>query len=231
MIAWSHSRLMDYEACPLMFHEKHIAKTVPFVTNKAIERGKLVHAGYERAAISMVHGSPVSPTELTAPAFPMLQAFQAAHEKLFIEEEWAWRQDLSVCSWFDKDAWLRVKIDLAGRVGPKSILQNEKYSVIDWKTGQYNVKEESLSQLRLSNIAVLMRNLNADVAESVFVFVDQKKTSPIIRTTRAQMSATFDEFCERAEAIQISEERDLWPPKKNWKCKWCGVRTCKHHKG
>jgi len=233
MIAWSHTRLSDYEACPLMFYSKHILKPSPFVfeQNAAMKRGSEIHAGYERAAIQLVHSSPVSPTELTAPAFPMLQAFHASHNELFIEEELAFTKDLKPCSWFDKKTWLRVKIDLAGRRGPKTLHQDQIFSVIDWKTGQYNVKEEALSQLRLSNLAIFLKIGDAAESSSVFVFVDQKRTSPIIRSSREQFQELLDSFSERVEAINISEERDMWPPKKNWKCKWCKVHTCRHYRG
>jgi len=233
MIAWSHSRLVDFETCPLMFYAKHVMRPSPFVfvQNEAMKRGSEIHKGYERAAIQMIHGSPVSPTELTAPAFPMLQAFHQTHDKLYVEDELAFKRDLSPCSWFDKDTWFRCKIDLAGRKGPKTIFQDQHFSVIDWKTGQYNIKEETLSQLRLSCVAIFMAHRDASEVSAAFVFVDQKKTSPIIRMTRVQFAAALHDYCERVEAINIAEEKDMWPPIKNWKCKWCKVHTCSHFRG
>ena len=86
MIPWSWSRLTDFEACPLLFKEKHITKSVKFVTNAATERGKTVHLQLEREALRAGYSD--EPAVLnTAHVWPIIKSFVKVHDEVFIEEE------------------------------------------------------------------------------------------------------------------------------------------------
>ena len=129
MIAWSYSRLSDYESCPKMFEAKNITKTVKFVGNAATERGKKLHKALERDVIRVGHGRPFISQELLH-VKPIIEGFVKLHPQIATEQQLAFKVDLGVCDWFDKDVWLRAIIDVEGCMNPFSKLQDHKYSII-----------------------------------------------------------------------------------------------------
>ena len=173
-IAWSHSRLKDFSLCRAMYHAKHIAKIIKFVSNKAMDRGNRIHKSLERAAIRIVHDNPPEPNKDTKVAMPMLTAFAATHDKLYIEEELAFDVDLAPCSWFSKKAWFRVKVDIYGRKGPATAYQDQVFSGLDWKTGK--VRIDDLDQLKITNLGLFLKHRDAVEVSSTLVFLDYKQS-------------------------------------------------------
>ena len=231
MIAWSHTRLKDFELCRQMFYAKYIAKSVEFIPNEATKRGTDVHKALERAAIRIKFKNPPEPNEHTAVAMPMLQSFAASNNRLFIEEKLAFKEDLTPCAWFSKKAWFRVMVDIYGREGRPSTIQDQIFTALDWKTGKVRITGKDLDQLNITNLGILLNHSKAVEVSSALVFLDHKRTSPIVRTKRTKLAELIEVFSERVEAIQIAEERDLWPTTKNYLCSWCQVSTCRHAGG
>jgi len=216
-MAWSFSRLYDFENCNLLFQHKYILKTVPFVGNAATERGTKIHKQLERNVIrsnrqqSQVAGD-------VEHMIGVVRNFTNTHKTLFVEHKMAFKEDMSKCSWFDSETWFRAIVDVIGN-------NEEHSSIIDWKTGQYRVNPD---QLRLYNVAVLTTWDFLKTASSALVFVDHKKSSPVCKTTREELPDILGEFRDRSEAIQIAVERDEWPAKKNFNCRWCSVSDCQY---
>lgn len=226
-IAWSYSRLEDFESCPLMFQHKYILKTIKFKPNSAMERGKTVHGQLERETIRASYNA-VPAVPAVAHVWPIIKAFVGMHGEVLVEEELAFKRNLTPCAWFDKDTWLRAKIDAVGRVNPLSIYADQVISILDWKTGKYRINED---QLRLYNMVAMLRWDKTASVSSSLLFVDQQQSSPPLTSTRQDLKDLLDEFGDRSEMIQIANERGDWPAQKSYKCSWCGVITCKHKGG
>ena len=228
MIAWSYTRLKDFERCPLIFKLKNIPnaqgkKDVPFSSSPAMEEGKRKHKILERAALTLQKDrqSTLPPSEMSH-VYPILNGFTKINQIISPEMDIAFKEDLTLCSWFDKQTWLRVKVDLMGvavnAANSGYDYQNDVVNILDWKTGKVRV---DMDQLRLYNVAALLYNPEAYEARSALVFVDHKQSSKILVTKREDLTTELTEFTDRSEAIQIAVERDSWPAVKNMFCKWC----------
>lgn len=224
-MAWSHSRLSDFESCPLMFQHKYVLKTIKFVPNKATERGKDMHLQLERNVVRSVSGADSVPGDV-GHVQPIIDKFVTANQEIMVEEQVALNAQMNAVSWFDKSVWVRAVMDLVGRSNiTEPTIQQQTMSIIDWKTGQYKINDD---QLKLYNMVALHKWNQLESVTSALVFVDHKKISPPVTTLRIDVDPIIDEFSDRSEAIQIAVERDTWPAKKCWKCRWCGVTTCRY---
>lgn len=227
MIAWSYSRLSDFEDCPFMFYHKYILKTVKFVPNAAMLRGKEAHKQLERDVIRSSHNNEPVCSDV-AHVWPMIKAFADGHQEIMAEEQVALTVKCKPCDWFSKKAWLRGVFDVVGRINPLSACNDQVVSILDWKTGQYRPNED---QLKLYNMITLLRWPRTVSVTSALVFIDHKKSGPPVTSQRRDLEALLDTFGERAEMIQIAEARDRWPAAKNHKCTWCSITECSHAKG
>ena len=224
-IAWSYSRLSDFENCPLLFKHKYILKTIKFVPNAATERGSKLHKQLERNVVRAGTGqAPVGDPEVLA-AHPIIEAFVEVHPQIFIEDKMAFTKRMRPTGYFDKDVWLRAVFDLGGLSSTHNA--GGSASILDWKTGQYRPNKD---QVLLYNMCALKFWDQIESVTSALVFIDHKKSAPPVTTTRDQLADLIDEFSDRAEAIQIAEQKDDWPAQKYWGCRFCGVNDCRYVK-
>jgi len=223
-MAWSYSRLSDFERCALQFQHKYVLKTIKFETNKAMEEGKRKHKMLERDTIRAINGQPFACDEMSH-VHPMLKKFVDGHMAVAIEQQLAFNKKLNPVDWFAKDVWFRAIVDMVGRKNILSPLQDHTASVIDWKSGQYRPAED---QLKIYNMSTMLKWSQVMTVTSALVFIDQKKSSPPLTSSRLDLNSLVHEFGDRSEAIQIAVEKDTWEPTKNWGCKWCGVHDCKY---
>lgn len=226
IIAWSWSRIDMFESCRLLFQHNHILKTIKFVQNAAMKRGELMHNKLERNVVRTINGQlPIEGKPGDTNVFhvtPIIQAFVANHPGIFMEEEVTLNNRWKPTGWFSKDAWVRAKMDLIGIVNPTTA-RNQTMSILDWKTGKVR---DTPGQLRLYNLVALKKWQEVGTVSSVFCFIDHSQFGQKITSTRADLPALEDEFGERQEAIQIANERNDWPPTKNYRCQWCTVNDC-----
>ena len=223
-MAWSYSRLSDFETCALRFQHKYVLKTIKFVTNKAMEEGKKKHAMLEREVIRAGGGKTSACPEVEH-VFPLIKGFVNKYSAVSTEQQLAFDHKMNPTDWFAKDVWFRAIIDVVGRTNVETKLQNQMAAVIDWKTGQYR---PTTDQLRLCNLAVMLKYPLVIESTGALVFVDHKKSSPPVTTPRHQLSFLVDEFSDRSEAIQIALQRDSWPATKCFQCRWCEVQDCQY---
>lgn len=217
MIAWSYSRLTTFEQCPLQFHLKNITKDIPWVETPALAEGNRKHKVLEIAIgreVRLREGEPCTP--IYDDLFYMralVKEFVASHSRIMVEEELAFKKDWTPCTWFDKETYFRCKIDLTGLNGPKG-------SILDWKSGKVRVKED---QLKIYNMTALMNWTHLQEVTSSLVFIDHKQFSRPITTTRGELETLRDEFEDRANAIQLAEQRGVWNYTPGYWCDWCGA--------
>lgn len=224
MIAWSYTRLKDFERCPLIFKLKYVTKEILFTENAATKEGTRKHKILENATKALVRTPDLKLVESdVSHVYPILNGFIKSNDSINAELELAFNSRLEKCSWFAQEAWLRIKIDLVGvKKGALTDTafetQRDVAAIIDWKTGKVRVDED---QLRLYNLGILLSDPNIGEAQSSLVFIDQKQVSKVLATRRTQMAVEIEEFADRAEAIQIASEKDHWPPQQNQFCGRC----------
>jgi len=218
-IAWSWTRLNDFETCPRMFQGKYITKDFPkpdfdqlhFIKGRAIHKAieDFLKEGVE-IPFPIVSGVNVFHVKLDflKPLFDKL-----AHvDTRLVEENICFAFDLSKRSWFAKDAWCRVIFDCLVIVGDFAL-------IIDWKSGK--VKRHS-DQLKLFAAAAMTLFPKVNRVMTAYVWCEHPTASPTFSEyTRADQDALWLEFGDRAELIQMASESGNWPAKKNNFCKFC----------
>lgn len=212
-LAWSFSRLTEYEKCPRWAYLAYVEKRPKpeTIDRTHADRGVAVHL----AAESYIKGE----AQQLDPALEKVKDFieicreQNAKGLAEVEEEWAFDLNWQPCNWFGKTTWLRLKLDVLLK-WPDSI-----YEIVDWKTGKRFGNEVKHSQQGLLYaIAAFMRYPEMQRARIRFSYVDEGYDKPreYDRVTVMRMLPTWD---ERARKFTFAE---TWPVRPNQiNCRFC----------
>lgn len=146
--AWSYTRLLDWEECPLKAKLKHLDK-LKEPESPAMARGSAIHKEAEAYATGQLAKLPES-LKLFKEEFT---AVRKLSKRLLVEQQWGIAEDWSSTDWFDSDAlkrglpkpWLRVVIDLGFKASAKLA------RMIDHKTGK--IRDTHKDQLELYALA------------------------------------------------------------------------------
>lgn len=203
MIAWSFSRLTDFETCPYKFKLKYIKK-LPEAPNPAAERGTEIHKQYE----NFVLGKGPCPSEFFG---PRLKHFLQDNAHWSVETEWAFNKDWNRCNWFDSIAWVRIKPDLHIQ---HSITGS---TVIDYKTGKESIIKHT-AQGQLYAVGSYLIKPTSTVSVEFWYHDLNKPTFTTYNETQILKLKT--QWTQRAQKI----ETDHFPPKPTKSnCKYCGM--------
>jgi hypothetical protein len=214
--AWSYSRYRDWKRCPFYAKCKYVDR-MPEPGSPAIDRGGEVH----KMAQNFVEAkrAPVkTPDELACFEVEFKDLRKA---KALCENEWAFTREWQPTGWFDKDCWLRVKMDVH-HVDTKA----NRLTVIDHKTGKVSDKFEE--QEELYALAGLLQYPTVDDVLVQFWFLDAGEISSTghgtgdkavgALYTRAELPGLLKKW-EKMVGPMLSDTR--FPPKANWACGRC----------
>lgn len=220
LIAWSYSRLSDFEQCPFMFYHKHITKQfkvdwdAPHIIN-----GRNVHKMFEDA---IRKGTGLSESYRAFNHLIIALRAKAA----IAEKEFTWDAQGRMVSWFDKNAYFRQKLDvICSDVRPTSAI------IIDWKTGK--VRDQETDQLRLYGGVLMKAQPELQEVYTAYVWLDHPDVPPTIQGyNRSEYQDIWESFEERADAIQRANQSGNWPKKPGFQCPWCPAlpTQCEHAK-
>lgn len=188
--AWSYSRLSQYRKCPRQFRYAVIEKR-PQPKSPAMERGTAIHEHLQKYIERKKRKLPI---ELNATLGPeLLQVVDRFRKsRAECELELAVDRHWKPVSWFDRDAWLRVKFDVRDTSSGRRL--------VDWKTGKVYA-EEHAEQLELYALVEWSHTPDAPeiLAEDIYVdlgippvsslFTDPKKTVPRLRRKWEKLAA------------------------------------------
>lgn len=218
-IAWSFSRLSDFEKCPRMAFLKYVEKRPqpePAPDNKgeiARLRGIAVHS----AAEAYVKGEAQMLDPLLESIEEQVNEYRDAYAKglVEVEQDWAFDVNWQQVGWFDSNCWARIKLDIFVRWSP------EFGEVADYKTGKkYGNEVKHSQQGLLYAIAAFMRYPEMERVRIRFLYVDQPAAQSTCkeydRATIMRMWPTWD---DRARLFTFSQ---TWPVKPNAiNCRFC----------
>lgn len=119
----SFSSISTFEKCPRHYEAQYVLKTVKFTGSEATRRGDRIHKELENY-VSWKTDAPPS----AAPADGLHEVLRALypHGVVQVEQAVAVTKDLTPCGFWDKEAYLRGKIDV-------SLTLDEAVSAWDWK--------------------------------------------------------------------------------------------------
>lgn len=177
--AWSYSRFNTWLACPLSAKFKFIDK-LKEPGSAAMQRGTEIHGLAEQYAKGLLKNLPLELQKFKAEFLDLVK------RKPECEGEWAFRDDWSETTWFGKDAWCRVKTDVAYYDA-----KTRTVVVIDHKTGK--PRAEHAGQLSLYAIGAFIKYPEALKVSALLWYLDHgEETSQTF--TRAQLGSLQKEW-------------------------------------
>lgn len=207
-ISWS--RLERFEQCPLKsywmdFAPKHAKIKQGF--SPILEKGKQWHSHMERGLKTR------KPLPEEVAAFqPMVNAILAAPGNLLVEHQLALTERYQKCNWFSSNAYWRTVYDV--------IVVADTATSIDWKTGK--VKDQVSDQLKFSAASAMLAWPKIKTIKNYYAWLEHPHVplSPVT-IERTQLPAIMTEFEERAEAVKIAVEQEMWEAKPSGLCRFC----------
>jgi CRISPR/Cas system-associated exonuclease Cas4 (RecB family) len=215
-LAWSWSRLQTYELCPLKAKYGYLDK-IEEPKNNAMLRGGAIH----KMAQDYVEkgGRLKDELKLYEKLFKEVKLLQKRKDvTVLAEQQNALTEQWTPASWFGKDAWLRIIVDLA------IILHTEKRArLVDHKTGRVNT--EGAQQLELYAIWGFLTYPDVDTIDGELWFLDQLASSRhVVTFYRKDLKKLQTKWANRAKPL-LKDTR--FAPRKNDKCKWCWYSKAK----
>lgn len=218
--ALSHSRLSDYNQCPLKFRLKYIDKASNFKeddANKSVHlvRGSNVHKALENYVVKKNAGeqgireSSLPEVESTK---PFIDKVYSSYPKVYPELQISVNQNWNTVEWFSKDSYYRAIFDLIA-------LKPGFAFVGDYKTGKFTdyTPNNGYGQLELSSAIALSIWPEADQVDVSYIYVDHRKI--VTKTyTQNDKERLVNHFIGEHEKVNSDEE---FKPKTNEFCKWC----------
>ena len=219
MIAWSASRLTDFELCPQKLYRTKILKDVEEPKGDALVWGNDVHAAIEKR---IMEGTPLPPTmKQWESVIHGLLAKTSAME-IQAEQELCLASDWTPTGWWDDNAWLRGKLDFIAR-------HEDRALVVDHKTGR---RKDDMDWTQMDVFALMTfqhyPEINRVVAGYCWLkvggYIDHKAYD------RNDVPAIQQEMAGRYQPLNEANETGEWPAKQNFLCRnWCPVTDCVHN--
>ncbi len=221
-IALSHSRLSDFNACPLKFKLKYIDKAPNFQMKQEdksvhLVRGDNVHKALEAYLVKRKSG--MNPDSITTSldevrqTIPLLEKYikMFGIDNVHPEAQISINTDWNKVEWFDKASYYRAIFDL--------ICLSENLTIIaDYKTGKFKdyAPDNGMGQLELS-AAIALSLWPVEEVQTIYLYVDHKKSIP--KTYKIHdKTRLVDHFT--AEHAKVNSEKNF-DPCSNKYCGYC----------
>lgn len=219
--AWSSSALSLHTQCPLKFRFSKIDK-IPEPQSPALARGIEIHKMCEDYVKGLIDTCPPAIHQFEK-ELNWLQDMRVNYPKcVVVEQEWAFRRDWSMTTWFAKDVWLRAKLDVV-YLDP----YKDEGHIIDWKTGKMSEYKlaEYLEQLELYALVTLLKYPELEKVTPSLGFIDHGikfPDHPRPYFTRADIEGLKLKWEEKVRRMMSDT---IYPAKPNKLCGWCHYRT------
>lgn len=213
--AHSYTSLKQFEQCPLRFYRQRVAKDIKDVGTKASWAGDRSHSSLEAR---IKHRTPL-PADL-AQHEAVCQVFEMAAQggTITAEAERALNPQFAPGGWWDKDIYLRVKLDVEVVAGDRAI-------IADWKTGK---RYPDFFQMELGAAGTMVYHPAVQSVTTMFVWLkDGKQDNETY--TRAQLPQLLAGVVQREARIKEAHAQNRWPARPSKLCDFCPAKpTCPH---
>lgn len=219
LTSWSYSVYSSYMKCPLQVcfdKVKRIRMEEP--PNPAFEKGDRVHKAAE-THINCSGKPPVLIPELKS-VKTKLDMFRKLKAKA--ELEWAFTKQYLPTSWFGRDAWLRIKVDVCAEQKDPPLIQ-----ITDWKTGKiYDEHKQQRSLYALGGLQLVELGQLAGGSKDAKVIAEHAYTDTTQTATEEYTMKDLKPLKnEWASRIKQMMNDTKYPAKPGYHCRWCKFRA------
>lgn len=220
-IALSHSRLSDYNQCPLKFKMKYLDKLAMFKEDSNdsphLVRGSNVHKALENYVVQKQSNGQLEVKITSLPEVEttkkFVDRFLDSYKIVIPETQIAIDKNWNRVEWFSKDAYYRAILDLIA-------IRPSDWVVVDYKTGKfrdYDTGPSGMGQLHLTAGIALHMYPDIPSGQTVYAYVDHKKTivKDFTQENKTDIRQHFD-----AEYDKVNSDKEFRPTVNEF-CKWC----------
>lgn len=214
-LAWSHSALKTFLACPKQYHEVKVLKNFKDEGSEITRWGERVHKHFELE----LNGE--AATAATDPAFaiyqPIIERFRQTAGTFAAEQELAITSSFRPTGWFSPDVWCRGKLDAMWIDGVVA-------RIVDWKTGK---RKPDSNQLKLFGLLAFAHYPELERITTAFVWLQTGKMD-VEKFTRKQVPMLWQDILPDVRRLEYAFKTETWIPKPSGLCRngWCPVTTC-----
>jgi len=201
--AWSHSRLKEYEDCPLKAKIDHLDK-IKEPKGPALLNGQRVHKEAEDYVSGRLKKLPAS-LKLFAAEF---KALQKISKRVALEGELAFDKTWRRCDWFAPETWLRLKMDAY-------YVDSDRLILVDYKTGK--VHPENMEQLDLYAVVGFLIHPEVSVVDAQLWYLDQGEVNA--RSYTLKEAGRLQKIWTKRPAKLLADS--TFKPRPGSGCRWC----------
>jgi len=216
--SWSFSATNDFDNCPMKYAGARFFCTSPFIQTEALIWGNRVH----KAGEFFLKGKNPHDNAALAPVEGYCTAMLRSGLRVEAENEIALDRNFKSVSWFSKDAWFRIKIDVI-----MTSFDRKHVKIYDWKTG--GKIRENPDQLRLTAAALATIRPEIETYEGKFIWTKHQEVVGIAPIQRSEIAGIWQEFIAKANRMEEAWRTEIFPMKQNPLCGWCPVYDCLHN--
>lgn len=213
-VAWSYSRLANFETCPKKFWHLAVRKDIKDPPGEQAHYGKQVHKAFE---LRVRDGKQLPLNLRYLERYAKLLAEREGEK--YTEMQLAIDHQFQPCGWFDKQVWCRAIVDLA-------IIHGKAGVVVDYKTGRM---QDDFDQLKLSGAMLMLYEPTLERLALCYLWTKDKKLTTC-EITRADLKTIFASLLPRVGRYEKAHHSELFPARPGFLCeKYCPVTVCPHH--
>lgn len=208
-LAYSHSALNAFDNCPLAFYHTRVLKDVKDPKSSHADYGTFVHKAFEDRLNSN------KPLPDTLKKYEGVCAKISDGGNVITEQELALKDDFSFTSWFAKDVFFRIKIDVVKVLTPKLVWIN------DWKTGK---RKADFTQLERSAWGVFLKNPEVEKVHATYTWLKDDVLEPPETYTRDMLPEMTENILHKCTQVEHAKEANNWPARPSGLCNYCGYK-------
>jgi hypothetical protein len=218
--SWSFTALTNFEGCSARYAAEKFYCTTQWVDTPQIIWGNRVHGTSE----DMLKGKPVTDLEAYEPVRKYVEAFlkqRALGADVIAEQEIALTRDMKPVSWFAKDAWFRVKLDVV-------IVRGNVANLYDYKTGKF---KDDPDQLKICAAAHSIVRPDVDVYNPKYIWTQDQVVSGCDAIAKKDIPGIWEGVLGRVARMEQAWAAENFPARPSGLCPWCPIYdTCTYAK-
>ena len=209
-LVYSYTLLKTADTCLYKCFRQYVKRDLPFDKTPEIDWGNKVHEAMEYRLggkplpAGMQHWEPLAVVYVERQARP--------------EKKTGITKDGKPTGFFDKDVWLRCKIDA-------TMLRNTAVFISDFKTG--SSRYEDPFELEIQALTLKAAIPQIDRIAGHYAYLKENKIGQT--HDLSDFNATWAKINNKVEVIEDAMASGEWPKTKNPLCGWCACIDCEHN--
>jgi PD-(D/E)XK nuclease superfamily len=221
-LVYSYTLLKTADTCLYKCYRQYIKRDLPFDKTPEIDWGNKVHEAMEYR----LGGKPLPGAVLNDDGtvkWPSMQHWEPlavvyVERQARPEKKTGITKEGKPTGFFDKDVWLRCKIDA-------TMLRGANVFLADWKTGSSRYEDPFELEIQALTLKAAIPAITR--VGGHYVWLKENRVGE--PHDLSDFTATWAKVNNKVEVIEDCQASGEWPKTKNPLCGWCGVLDCENN--